>query len=73
MIFAAGFLVAFVILLLWNRKNRDRRLCRWREYRQGDSARWTCIQCGASIDAPAGKAPTVCLRPRGGAKGDQLP
>ncbi|EIE48885.1 hypothetical protein AL036_00300 [Salipiger aestuarii] len=64
MIFAAGLLVAFVVLLFWNRKNRDRRLCRWREYRRRDASRWTCIQCGAVVEAPPGETPTTCLRPR---------
>ena len=65
MIFAVGLVVAFVILLLYNRKHRDRRLCRWREYRQGDVSRWTCIHCGAETEGKRGEPPQLCLRDHG--------
>ncbi|MBU2960878.1 hypothetical protein KO516_08630 [Citreicella sp. C3M06] len=65
MIFAAGFVIAFIILLFWNRKNKDRRLCRWREYRQNGGTTWTCVHCGASTEGVPGQTPTTCLRPRG--------
>ncbi|MBY6003481.1 hypothetical protein KUV62_06165 [Salipiger bermudensis] len=65
MIFAVGLVVAFIILLLFNMKNRDRRLCRWREYRQGETSQWRCIHCGATTDGTPGEAPKLCFRERG--------
>ncbi|MCR8548082.1 hypothetical protein M4578_09595 [Salipiger sp. P9] len=62
MIFAAGFVFVFVILLFYNMKFRDRRLCRWREYRQGGVSRWTCIHCGAETEGTPGTPPKLCLR-----------
>lgn len=63
MIFAAGFVVAFIILLVFNMRHRDQRACRWRERRQGEITHWTCIQCGAEVDGVPGKSPDRCLAP----------
>lgn len=62
MIFAVGFVVAFILLLIFT--NRETRLCRWREYRQGGESRWHCVYCGAETTGPIGKKPEICLRDR---------
>ncbi|MBP0481456.1 hypothetical protein [Sagittula salina] len=53
-------ILAFVLLLIFNRP--ETRLCRWREYRTGEGARWTCVACGATVLGRAGERPDRCLR-----------
>ncbi|EPX85528.1 hypothetical protein [Salipiger mucosus] len=60
MIFALGFLVAFILLLIFNRP--ERRLCRWREHRDADLSTWRCVYCGAETQNPRGKPPQTCFR-----------
>ncbi|WP_121631351.1 hypothetical protein [Tropicibacter alexandrii] len=60
MIYVAGLLIAFILIAVFS--NPATRACRWREYRQGDSVRWHCIQCGAEVYKPLGQKPKSCFR-----------
>lgn len=54
-------IVAFVLLLIFNKP--ETRLCRWREYREPGSTRWTCVHCGATVTREPGQRPDRCHRP----------
>ncbi len=62
MIVVAGFVIAFVLLLVFS--NGKTRRCRWREdrTRDADGARYHhCMACGAETFTMDGKPPKVCL------------
>ncbi len=66
MLVIIGLIVAFVLIAVFS--NRATRQCRWREYRRGETATWTCVHCGAETVGTPGKPPRTCLRdnsPRG--------
>jgi steroid 5-alpha reductase family enzyme len=60
MLVVIGLIIAFLLVVLFS--NRATRACRWREYPQGETSRWVCVNCGAQTVGAAGKAPRVCLR-----------
>ncbi len=64
MILVVGFVIVFVVLLIYNLRHGDRRLCRWREYRSDDHSLWTCVRCGAEVTGAPGRAPEPCRRPK---------
>ncbi|QYX56660.1 hypothetical protein K1T73_16745 [Roseovarius sp. SCSIO 43702] len=61
MIIVAGLVIAFVLMLIFAR--RDMRYCRWRKDR--DAGEWRCAYCGAVSEGL--DPPERCLRPRDGA------
>ncbi|WP_089883060.1 hypothetical protein [Citreimonas salinaria] len=63
MLVIAGLIIAFVLIAIFS--NRKTRACRWREYPKAGDSVWTCVNCGVTTRAPAGKAPRTCLRDGG--------
>lgn len=62
MIIIAGFILAFVLILIFS--NRSTRDCRWRAERSGDrdgQRKYRCATCGAVSFTETGKPPRVCL------------
>ncbi|MCA0939002.1 hypothetical protein LCM08_07335 [Salipiger pacificus] len=64
MIFAGVFVVAVILLLVFNYRHGDTRSCRWRERRGAGESSWTCVHCGATTTGPRGETPVICLRPK---------
>lgn len=59
-----AFVIAIVAVAIYAHRNRDRRLCRWRESRaerRGALIKYNCITCGAETFRARGK-PDRCLR-----------
>ncbi|MCA0994077.1 hypothetical protein [Alloyangia pacifica] len=62
MIFAGLFLVAIILLLVFNYRHGETRKCRWRERRSEADSQWICVQCGATTRGPQGQTPERCFR-----------
>ena len=63
MLVVLGLIIAFVLIAVFS--NRATRQCRWREYRHENGSRWTCVQCGATVEGTRGETPTECLKNKG--------
>jgi len=65
MIIVAGFILAFVLILVFS--NRRTRGCRWREFRLSGCdlrTRWRCASCGAEVVSDGGRPPEHCHAPK---------
>lgn len=59
-----GLVIAFVIVLIYQRRNRATRLCRWRADHTGDAGtqfKHKCAACGAETYTDTKDPPTICL------------
>ena len=59
-----GLLIAFVLVMLYARKNRAPRLCRWRSDHTGDHDalfKYKCAACGAVTYTGTKDPPNICL------------
>ena len=63
MIVVVAFVIAVILIAVMS--NPATRLCRWREYPDGETSTWRCAACGARTTGPRGKAPKMCLRNTG--------
>ncbi len=62
MIFPLGFIIAFVLILIFS--NRRTRQCKWRADRRRDAngqSCYRCMVCGAESFTSEGKPPKDCL------------
>ena len=59
-----GLLLAFVLVVIYQRKHRATRLCRWRADHSGDQDalfKYTCAACGAQTYTQTKEPPKHCL------------
>lgn len=58
-----GLIVAFIVVALFARRNRNTRRCRWREDRTGDRGslrKYKCAACGAEAFTATKGPPDAC-------------
>jgi hypothetical protein len=63
MLVALGLLIAFLVVLLYARRNRGLRRCRWRADSTGDRGtlrKYRCAACGAEAFTAEKGAPRRC-------------
>ncbi|ABG31259.1 hypothetical protein CEP88_18000 [Roseobacter denitrificans] len=62
-----GLLIAFLLVMLYERKNRTSRMCRWRADHSGDQDilyKYKCAACGAETYTKTKSPPNLCLSDR---------
>jgi len=63
MLVVLGFIIAFVIVAIYARKNKATRACRWRQDSTGDKGRlrkYRCAACGAEAYTASDGPPQDC-------------
>ncbi|MGZ2258960.1 hypothetical protein [Roseobacter sp. A03A-229] len=58
-----GLIIAFIVVALFARRNRNTRRCRWREDRTGDRGslrKYKCAACGAEAFTATKGPPDTC-------------
>lgn len=63
MLVAVGLLIAFVIVVMYERQNKLTRKCRWRADRTGDEGdlhKYRCAACGAEVFTTTNGPPREC-------------